>query len=238
MKNKIFHIGVIIPKGNKVMELEANMIKSKKVKYYFTYMSGEKNSLTVEGIISQNKSILKCVNDFKDLKLDLIIYGCTSGSFIFGDDYDNKIINKIKNHCGIKTITTSSSVINALKILNIKNVSVLTPYPNHINKKLSQYLKYYEINVNNLTCLPTIDEINTYSSQNVYEYAKKIIHNKNDGIFISCTDLRTFEIIDILEKEINKPVVTSNQSTYWNAFKTLCIEEKVESYGKLFKQFL
>ena len=33
------------------------------------------------------------------------------------------------------------------------------------------------------------------------------------GIFVSCTDFRALEVVDALERELGKPVLTSNQVT-------------------------
>jgi maleate isomerase len=44
--------------------------------------------------------------------------------------------------------------------------------------------------------------------------AKLAIDDKADALFISCTALRSTEIIPEIERAIGKPVFTSNQSTF------------------------
>ncbi|HEC86914.1 MAG TPA: maleate cis-trans isomerase, partial [Thermoplasmatales archaeon] len=58
-----------------------------------------------------------------------------------------------------------------------------------------------------------------------------------DAIFISCTNLRTFEIIESLEKELETHVVTSNQASLWLALRKLGIEEKIPKLGKLLTEY-
>ncbi|HEU4362939.1 MAG TPA: Asp/Glu/hydantoin racemase, partial [Mycobacterium sp.] len=38
---------------------------------------------------------------------------------------------------------------------------------------------------------------------------------KAEAIFVSCTNLRTYDIIDPLEKMLGKPILTANQLTMW-----------------------
>lgn len=36
-----------------------------------------------------------------------------------------------------------------------------------------------------------------------------------EAIFVSCTNLRTYDVIDPLEQLLGKPVLTANQLTIW-----------------------
>jgi len=71
--------------------------------------------------------------------------------------------------------------------------------------------------------------------ESAYIAAKEINVPEAEAIFISCTAWRTIEIIDLLEKDLGKPVITSNQATMWAILKSLNIHG-VEGYGQLLKQ--
>ena len=49
--------------------------------------------------------------------------------------------------------------------------------------------------------------------------AKLIDTPEAEAIFFSCTNLHTFEIIETLEKELNKPILSANQVTVWACLK-------------------
>jgi len=53
------------------------------------------------------------------------------------------------------------------------------------------------------------------------------------AIFISCTDLRVLELVDVLEQELSKPVLTSNQVTLWAILEALGRRGTVRGYGRL-----
>ena len=65
--------------------------------------------------------------------------------------------------------------------------------------------------------------------------AREIDRPEADGIFISCTNFRTIEIIEQLEADTGKPVVTSNQASMWIALKVLGVAGP-KGYGRLFQK--
>jgi maleate cis-trans isomerase len=56
---------------------------------------------------------------------------------------------------------------------------------------------------------------------------------ESDALFISCTALHTFGLIEKLEKDLKKPVITSNQATIWNVLRLAGIKDKINGYGQL-----
>jgi maleate isomerase len=70
----------------------------------------------------------------------------------------------------------------------------------------------------------------------ITEYARNIDHPEAEAIFISCGGIRSLEIVDALEQQIEKPVVASNQAMFWNTLRLAGIEDKIEGYGRLFRE--
>jgi maleate isomerase len=52
-------------------------------------------------------------------------------------------------------------------------------------------------------------------------------------MFISCVAFHTIEVIEKLEEELNKPVITSNQATMWLLLRLAHIDDEIKGYGKL-----
>ena len=55
-----------------------------------------------------------------------------------------------------------------------------------------------------------------------------------DALFISCTALPVLNIIDNLEKKLNKPVLSSNQTLIWDSLESIGKNNNVTGFGKLF----
>lgn len=54
------------------------------------------------------------------------------------------------------------------------------------------------------------------------------------GIFISCTDSRTIDVLDQLERKLGKPIITGNQASLWSCLRLGGVKEKVKGFGSLF----
>jgi len=76
-------------------------------------------------------------------------------------------------------------------------------------------------------------EIAALDPEIVYRFAKSVDVAGADGIFISCTNLKTVEVIEKLEKHVRKPVVTSNQATFWAALRKIHYPNPIDGYGAL-----
>ena len=55
-----------------------------------------------------------------------------------------------------------------------------------------------------------------------------------DALFISCTALPALNIIDKLEKKLDKPVLSSNQVLIWDTLEEIGQNNDIKGFGKLF----
>ena len=56
-----------------------------------------------------------------------------------------------------------------------------------------------------------------------------------DALFFSCTNVRSMQVAEQVEREIGLPVLTSNQATIWLALGRLGIDASKVQDGRLFK---
>ena len=59
-------------------------------------------------------------------------------------------------------------------------------------------------------------------------------HNDADAVFLSCTTIRSVPIIAALERDLGRPVVTSNQAMVWHVLRQAGIADHLAGYGRLF----
>lgn len=124
---------------------------------------------------------------------------------------------KIEEEVNIETFTTSTAVLEALDVLDAQSLLIVTPYSDEINQKEKEFLEGNGFEVLDIKGLNLTDnlEIGKLEPYVVYRLAKAMFAGDADAIFISCTNLRTFEIIEKLERDLGVPVITSNQATLW-----------------------
>lgn len=87
------------------------------------------------------KDYVRAVKEIKSIKPDCIAYCCTAGSFYRGKSGDEEIHNLIQSIANAPAVTTSTSVVLALKELNLNKISVVTPYIKELNERLKRFLE-------------------------------------------------------------------------------------------------
>jgi len=171
-------------------------------------------------------------------KPDVIAWVCTAGSFMKGKGHDERLIKEMEEATHIPCTTTSTAVMAAFRQLGIKKLCLATPYPLDVNEIEKKFLGENGFEVLKADGLDLVDNrILTHLSPNVlYRIAKAIDLPEADGLFISCTGLDVLDIIEPLEKDLGKPVVTSNQASYWLTFKMARVGEPIQGYGRLLRE--
>ena len=168
-------------------------------------------------------------------KINTVAYGCTSGTIAIGEDRVKEKIQLAKPNCYVTTPVTSA--IKAFKKMNVKKIAVFTPYPEPVNKIIFEYFNKKNINIISFSTF-NIDldsDIARVDPKYLSETLINLDINEADALFISCTALPALEIIDEVEKKINKPVFSSNQTLIWDTLRSVGYKSPVEGYGKLLK---
>ncbi|NKB64181.1 MAG: arylmalonate decarboxylase [Gammaproteobacteria bacterium] len=169
-----------------------------------------------------------------DGSLDVVTYGCTSGSLVLGEDRVHDLLNrgapKAKASCII------AAVIRALKAVDAQKIVVATPYLDEVNRAEYDYLSQRGFDVLDIQGLNLVrdSDMVKVSPTFILNMAAEIDRPDADAIFISCGALRSVDIIEELEQRCGKPVITSNQAMAWDALRLAGIKDNIAGYGKLF----
>lgn len=185
----------------------------------------------IEGLKDATKDLIEC-------KLNSVLYACTSGSFGPGPEWNDLLIKTMEKITGVPATTNSQGIVEALRALGAKNVSVSTPYNKEYNQKLKAFLEAKGFTITGIKRTPiTIDDYGKflYPPEQAYLLAKETYTPETDAHLISCAGWRTLPIIEKLENDIGKPVVTSVQAVMWHALKLTGLKVKMEGKGKLLR---
>lgn len=226
-------LGLLIPSSDITIEIEFRKYLPDNIGLHVTRMPlGE---VTTERLAKMAKESTESVRLIMDAEPHLIIYGCTSGSFLGGKGYDEKLESRLTSISGIPTITTAHAVVDALKSLGSDKLVICTPYIekiNQIEKKFFQDNGFSVLSIHGMNMIKDI-EIGKIDSQCVYNFAVEHDEHEADTMFISCTNLKTLDIIPKLCKELGKSIVSSNLATLWAICKRLKIRDKPEVLERL-----
>jgi len=230
-------IGLIVPSSNTTMEMELHEALPEGVSLHTARMPLK--GVTEEELLKMSALAVESAKLLKDADVDLILYGCTSGSFIGGENFENELEEKIEDEVKIPVVTTSSAILAALNALEAQQILVLTPYTEEINKREREFLEANEFEVLDIRGMGIVEntKIGRLEPYEAYRLAKAMFTEEADALFISCTNFRTFEIIEALEDDLGVPVVTSNQASLWYALRELEINESILGLGTLLREY-
>jgi maleate cis-trans isomerase len=191
-----------------------------------------------EGMDRMNAEIESAARYLATANVDVIAYGCTTGSFYKGPGWDEEMMQLINKVAGVPATATSPSVVEALRYFGAKRLSVASPYPNWNNEKLRTYLEAQGFEVLNVEGEPVAAKsgnqgINDQEPESVAAFAANICLPEADALLCSCTAWRSLEAVAELERQTGKPVVSSNQATIWATFRKLGLTPQIRGYGKL-----
>jgi len=194
------------------------------------------NAVTVENLLAVADELPKAAGlILPEATLDAITYACTSGSLVIGEDKVKELLSQ--GAPGAKASSLVTGAIRALHTLGAKRIVVATPYLDEINQLEETYFCERGLEVLNIQGLNiTNDEdIVRVSPPFMKDFARSLDRPDADAIFISCGALRVLNIIDDLEQMVGKPVVTSNQALVWDVLRLAGVEDRIEGYGRLFR---
>ena len=229
-------IGLIYPAPGIAGEVEFHKMAPEGVAILTTRMPLEK--VDAEGLIKMGSYTEQAASLLAQAKPDVIAFCCTTGSLVKGIGYDKEIIRRIENHTGIAAITTSTAVIDSLNTLKVKKIAVATPYPDEVNQREKVFIEDSGFEITAIKGLGVLDpqKMQNVRHEEMYRLAKEVFTENADAIFISCTGIAVIDIIEPLEEDLGRPVITSNQATMWAALRKINIGERIEGLGKLFRE--
>ncbi|MFQ5913146.1 MAG: aspartate/glutamate racemase family protein [Nitrospinota bacterium] len=137
------------------------------------------------------------------------------------------------------SMTMATAVVEALRHLKVGRLVVATAYGDDLNALLQRFLEEAGFEVLAMEGLRQRFnwDIQRLPPSAAYRLAKDVAKEVQgaDGIFISSGALRTFEVIDLLERDLGLPVVTSNQAGLWAGLRLGRVRESIHGFGQLLR---
>jgi maleate cis-trans isomerase len=186
--------------------------------------------------VARTEHILESARRLLTLRVDAILWACTSGSFILGRAGAEAQAQALRQGTGKPGTSTSIAFIGALNRIGARRVAVLATYPEPAARALAGFLGEYGITVTALRWLdaPTgFDAANIAADQLATALADTDL-GRAEAVLIPDTALPSLDIIDRLEADCGLPVLTANQVTIWGALGLARRRLVTSGYGKLF----
>jgi maleate isomerase len=231
-------IGVMIPSTNTTCEADFQLTVPRDVTIHGQRLWMTNEGTGDEAYVRMNAEIESGARYLATANVDVVVYGCTTGSFYKGPGWDTQMLELIQREARVPAVATSPSVVEALRFFVARLLSVATPYPDWNNRRLRAYLEAQGFEVLNVDGEPRAaaagnQGINDQDPEIVVEFASRVCRPEADALLCSCTAWRSVEAIAAIEARSGQPAVSCNQATIWSALRALGITRPITGFGRL-----
>jgi maleate isomerase len=193
------------------------------VSLYLTRLPFFTTPVTVEMAVAcgDRRAVRRATRDVLTPEPGVVIYACTSGSFVEGAAGEEVLRRTMEDAGAPVARTTSGALIAALKLLGVSRLAIATPYVEPVTRRLVAYLAEHGISTVSSEGLGLLGNIWRVKYSEVVEIVRAADNPAAEALFISCTNVPTYDLIEPLEQALGKPVLTANQVTMWAALRAM-----------------
>ena len=179
-------IGVMVPSTNTSFEADFQLVSPRDVTIHGQRLWLTNDAEGAAGMDRMNAEVESGARYLATARVDVVAYGCTTGSFYRGPGWDREMLDIIRNAAGVPAVATSPSVVEALRFFGARKISVATPYPDWNNKQLRSYLEALGFEVLNVEGEPRAaasgnQGINDHDPEEVVAFASKACRPEADA---------------------------------------------------------
>ncbi len=186
----------------------------------------------MEGTLADAVGLLPASIDF-----DAIGYACTSGTTLIGT---GRVEALVRRGASVRHVAQPlSAAVAAFERLGARNIGLVSPYVEAVSGPLVAAFAAAGLNVCEGVSFGEEVEARVARIDPASVQAAALDVGARDGVeavFLSCTNLRTLDIIDGLEERLQKPAVGSNQALAWQMARSAGVEDITTGVGRLMRR--
>jgi maleate cis-trans isomerase len=236
-------IGVLVPPGNPTVEPELYMMVPAGVSIHFARLEiGDAPGTpgSGDGMEEQTRAYLEHLDaPARTLGLvrpSAVVLAHTAVSYLGGFAAEQALVNRVASLTGAPALTAARAVRLALQRLGAKRIALATPYPPSIGASGRAYWEAAGFAIVSYHRLEGVANIYAESQERAYELARLADVPDADAVLLSGTGLPTVGVLEELEGELRKPVVSSNQAALWAALRQARVTEPIHGFGRLLRE--
>jgi len=212
---------VLLPSSNSVQEPDFWGVLPKHITLHIARMGltqVEANSTLriVQEIETESRKLA-------DVDVDVIFFAATAPSSRNGIGYDRELVARIEAASGKPATTASTALLEALRALSAKSIVLGAPWSDAVNRTTAGFIEANGFSVLAQETLGLVDnlDIGLLDPQSAYDVGRRVDRSGADAVMLACGNWSTFSVIDRLERDLGKPVLTTNQVSLWHALKMM-----------------
>jgi maleate isomerase len=231
-------IGLLIPSSSSTQEPEFARAVPPHVTVHATRMpltkiQDDHTARVVQDIEIESRKLA-------DAEVDVIALPATAPSSRKGAGGDQELIKRITDATGKPATTASTALLQVLARLGLKRLVIGAPWSTTVNQSVVAFLTANGYEVLDNQALGHVDnlEVGRLDESTAYEMGRRVDRPDAEIVMLACGNWRTMGVIERLERELGKPVVSTNLVTLWAALRLSGGVDRIDGYGSLLRDHL
>jgi maleate cis-trans isomerase len=166
----------------------------------------------------------------------VVVLAHTASSYASGFAGEPALVERLAALTGAPAVTAAGAVRAALQHLGVKRMALATPYPESVSAQARVYWQAAGFEIAGYRRLEDVASIYEESEERAAQLAGEANVASADGVLLSGTGLPTVGVLERLERELGKPVVSSTQASLWRALRVAGVRSGVPGFGRLLRE--
>jgi maleate cis-trans isomerase len=236
-REDVQRVGLLLPSSNTVQEREFCSALPKRMALHVTRLGlrtieADSTLRIVEELEAESRKLA-------DADVDVIVLAATAPSSRKGLGYDRELVQRITAASGKPATTASTALIAALRELGIRRIVIGAPWGEEVNRTTAHFMEANGLEVlahQALGHLSNLD-VGLLDEQTAYEMGRRIDRPDAEAVMLACGNWSTFGILERLERDLGKPVLSTNQVSLWHVLGILG-SGPLPGFGRLLREHL
>ncbi|HEX6443312.1 MAG TPA: hypothetical protein VF007_14065 [Stellaceae bacterium] len=230
-------LGFLVPPGNPTVETEMIELAPPGVSVHFQRMVARGAPGAPDGQAERNEMMLRHIDDSIEMlalvQPEVIVIAHTATSYHLGSEREADLLGRLSAMTGTRVITAFASVAAALRRLGVRRIALGAPYARETMLQGKAHLEAHGFEVVSCDNLPGVTNIYDETAERAYKLARGIDAAEAQAVFLTGTGLPTLPVLQALEDDLGKPVISSASATMWHALRLAGVREIIPGYGRL-----
>jgi maleate isomerase len=230
-------LGFLVPPGNPTVETEMIAMAPQGVSLHFHRMTARGATGSLEGQDERNRMMVDNLDASVELLAmvnpDVTVIAHTATSYYLGRQREIDVLARLQKSTGTHVITAFGSVLRGLERLNIRRLALGTPYSPETTLQGKSLLEAHGFEVVNFANLKGVTNIYDETAERAYGLARSIDRGDAEALFLSGTGMPTIAVLELLEQDLGKPVISSASAMMWHALRLVGVRQPISGYGRL-----
>jgi maleate isomerase len=230
-------LGFLLPPGNPTVEPEMIALAPEGVSVHFHRMTARGATGSLDGQDDRNRRMIENIDGSIELLAmvnpNVIVLAHTATSYSLGRQGEADLLARLEKSAGRRVITALGSVLLALERLNVRRLALGTPYAAETTLQGKAHLAAHGLEVVNFANLQGVTNIYDETAERAYGLARLVDREDAEAVFLSGTGMPTLPVLELLEQDLGKPVISSASAMMWHALRLAGVRQPVSGYGRL-----